>query len=94
MIAGGELRAEEYIASLFDRIDRLDPRVHAYLQLDREGALFKARELDARAKRGERLGKLAGMGIAIKDNICVESLQATAPLGSWRVSVLPTARQL
>ena len=61
----------------FERIERLDPKIHAYLQLNRDGALAKARELDRRAKRGEKLGRLAGLGVAVKDNICVRSLQAT-----------------
>lgn len=77
MVARGEIHAEDYIVSTFERIDRLDSKVHAYLQLNREGALSKAKELDRRAKRGEKLGKLAGLGIGVKDNICVESLQAT-----------------
>ena len=77
MVSRGEMSAEEYIASMFERIDRLDSSIHAYLQLDRDGALAKARALDRRARRGERLGKLAGMGVAVKDIICVRSLQAT-----------------
>jgi len=77
MVSKGEMSAEEYIGSIFDRIERLDSRLHAYLQLNREGALAKARELDRRAKKGERLGRLAGMGVAVKDIICVRSLQAT-----------------
>ena len=78
MVSRGEMRAEEYIQSLFERIDKLDPGIHAYLQLDREGALAKAKALDRRARTGERgLGRLAGMGVAVKDIICVRSLQAT-----------------
>jgi aspartyl-tRNA(Asn)/glutamyl-tRNA(Gln) amidotransferase subunit A len=77
MVARGELSAEEYIQSLFERIDRTDSGIHAYLQLDREGALAKAKDLDRRARRGERVGKLAGLGVAVKDIICVRSLQAT-----------------
>jgi len=76
-VGRGEMSAEEYIWSIFDRIERLDSKIHAYLQLDREGALAKAKELDRRAKKGERLGRLAGLGVAVKDNICVRSLQAT-----------------
>ena len=77
MIRRGELRAEEHIASIFEKIDRFDPQLHAYLQLDRDGALARAREIDRRARRGEKLGRLAGLGIAVKDNICVSSMQAT-----------------
>jgi aspartyl-tRNA(Asn)/glutamyl-tRNA(Gln) amidotransferase subunit A len=78
MVAEGEVSAEEYIGSIFAKIHRLDPKLHAYLQLNREGALAKAKELDRRAKRGERAGRLAGLGVAVKDNICVRGLQATA----------------
>jgi aspartyl-tRNA(Asn)/glutamyl-tRNA(Gln) amidotransferase subunit A len=77
MVTRGDLSAEEYIGSIIDRIDRLDPKVHAYLQLDRDGAMGKAKALDRRVKKGERLGGLAGLGVAVKDNICVKSLQAT-----------------
>jgi aspartyl-tRNA(Asn)/glutamyl-tRNA(Gln) amidotransferase subunit A len=77
MVSKGETSAEEYIGSVFERIDRLEPKIHAYLQLNREGALAKAKELDRRAKKGEKLGRLAGLGVAVKDNICVRSLQAT-----------------
>jgi aspartyl-tRNA(Asn)/glutamyl-tRNA(Gln) amidotransferase subunit A len=77
MVSGCEMSAEEFIGSIFDRIEKIDPKVHAYLQLNRDGAMAKAKELDRRAKRGERLGRLAGLGVAVKDNICVRSLQAT-----------------
>jgi aspartyl-tRNA(Asn)/glutamyl-tRNA(Gln) amidotransferase subunit A len=77
MVSKGEMSAEEHIASIFERIERLDPKIHSYLQLNREAALAKAKELDRRARKGERLGRLAGLGIAVKDNICVRSLQAT-----------------
>jgi aspartyl-tRNA(Asn)/glutamyl-tRNA(Gln) amidotransferase subunit A len=77
MVTRGETKAEEYAHAVFERIDKLDPSIHAYLQLDRDGALAKAKALDRRAKMGERLGKLAGIVIAVKDNICVRSLQAT-----------------
>src|SRR2546421_9895235 len=72
------MSAEEYIGSIFGRIVSFDSKLHAYLQLNREGALAKAKELDRRAKKGERIGRLAGLGVAVKDNICVRALQATA----------------
>ena len=77
MVQSGELSAEEYVSFLFERIEQVDTKVHAYLQTDRDRAVAKARELDRRAKRGEKVGRLAGLGIAVKDNICVKSFQAT-----------------
>src|SRR5579863_9033837 len=96
MVSMGEMSAEEYIASIFDRIERLDQKIHSYLQLNREAALARARELDRRAKKGERLGRLAGLGIAVKDNICVRSLQATCAsriLGGFNPPYSATAVQ-
>ncbi|HEV2389556.1 MAG TPA: amidase family protein, partial [Nitrososphaerales archaeon] len=71
------MRAEEHIESMFETIDQFDKTIHAYLQLDRDRALVKAKALDRRARGGEKLGRLAGMGVAVKDIICVRSLQAT-----------------
>jgi aspartyl-tRNA(Asn)/glutamyl-tRNA(Gln) amidotransferase subunit A len=78
LVSRGEMSAEGYIESIFENIKKQEPGVHAYLQLDHDAATAKAREVDRRARRGERLGRLAGLGIAVKDNICVRSLQATA----------------
>ncbi|MDA4118343.1 MAG: Asp-tRNA(Asn)/Glu-tRNA(Gln) amidotransferase subunit GatA [Thaumarchaeota archaeon] len=73
----GALSAEDYIESIFEAIQKREPDIHAYLQVNREAALAKAKDIDLRAKKGERLGRLAGLGVAVKDNICVDSLQAT-----------------
>ncbi|MEK7241850.1 MAG: Asp-tRNA(Asn)/Glu-tRNA(Gln) amidotransferase subunit GatA, partial [Planctomycetota bacterium] len=51
--------------------------VRAYLLLDREGAVRKAQELDVRPKKGAGLGLLAGIPIAIKDNMCTSGLKTT-----------------
>lgn len=51
-------------------IDALDGRVGAFLEVDRAGALQRAEELDRRRARGEPLGPLAGVPIALKDVLC------------------------
>ena len=53
--------------------ERLNETLNAFLEIDREGALRRATELE---KRGAA-GPLAGVPIAIKDNICVRGLQAS-----------------
>lgn len=60
------------------QIDAKDENIHAYLALDREGALRKAAEIDAAAAKGEALGVLAGVPIGIKDVLTQEGLPATA----------------
>lgn len=52
------------------RIDAVDGRVGAFLEVDRDGALRQAAEIDDRRARGEPLGPLAGMTIALKDVLC------------------------
>ena len=62
----------------FERIDAEDKTIHAYLALDREGALKKAAEIDAAAANGESLPALAGVPIGIKDVLTQHGLPATA----------------
>ncbi len=72
-----ELTAQEVVEGLFAYIEEVEPIVRAYLCLDKEGAMRKAQELDGRLKKGEKLGPLAGIPVAIKDNICTKGLRTT-----------------
>ncbi|MCX7951102.1 MAG: Asp-tRNA(Asn)/Glu-tRNA(Gln) amidotransferase subunit GatA [Clostridiales bacterium] len=72
-----EISCVELTKSTFDRISKVDDKIGAYLQLDEEGALKKAREVDEKIQRGEETSFLAGIPMAIKDNICVEGLKTT-----------------
>ena len=73
----GELSVIEYINALLQRINDNDPEIHAYLTITKDMALKKAKEIDAKLKRGEKLGKLYGVGIAVKDNICTKDIKTT-----------------
>src|SRR5262245_39703855 len=53
--------------------ERLNETLNAFLEIDREGALRRAEEIE---KNGNQ-GSLAGIPIAIKDNLCVKGLQAS-----------------
>lgn len=76
LLSGG-LTAQEAVEGVFAHIEEVEPIVRAYLLLDREGALRKAQELDARPKKGEGWGLLAGIPIAVKDNMCTSGLKTT-----------------
>ena len=62
----------------FAQIEEKDPEIKAYLSLNKEFALDKARAVDKKIKNGEEIDLLAGIPCSIKDNICIEGLPATA----------------
>ena len=75
-IKKGYVSTEEYIAKIFDHIKKVESNVHAYISLN-DLAIERAREVDSAVKRGEKLGKLAGIAIAVKDNICTSNMKTT-----------------
>jgi aspartyl-tRNA(Asn)/glutamyl-tRNA(Gln) amidotransferase subunit A len=73
----GAITAEEVARSYLDRIARFDGRVHAFLHHDPDAVLQQARAIDDRRRRGERLGRLAGVPVAVKDNLCTLGVPTT-----------------
>ncbi len=67
----------ELVHAALQRIGELDGHVHAFLSVDRDAALVAARQWDARYAGGEDLPPLAGIPIAIKDNICTAGFPTT-----------------
>ncbi len=68
-IAHGERSAEEVVCACLEQITRGDHGLRAFLSVDADGALDRARAVDAARARGETLGPLAGVPVALKDNI-------------------------
>jgi aspartyl-tRNA(Asn)/glutamyl-tRNA(Gln) amidotransferase subunit A len=75
--AKGDVSAEELVRACIERIEARDETVHAYLSVDVEGSLERARDIDARRAKGKPLGPLAGLPLAIKDNICTRGRATT-----------------
>ena len=73
-----EITSEKLTEDYFSRIEKKDPEIQAYLSLNKEFALDKARAVDKKIKSGEDVDLLAGIPCAVKDIICVENLPATA----------------
>lgn len=72
-----EISAEELTQSVFERIAQVEDKVKAYVTLTEETALAKAREVDKKIKAGEKIGWLAGIPTAIKDNMCTKDILTT-----------------
>ena len=66
-VAGGALSATDLVEAALARIDRLDPELHAFIRLDREDALARARAMDRNRGRIDEAGPLAGVPLAHKD---------------------------
>lgn len=66
----GEVTSVELTRHALDRIDRHDAAIHAFLRVDRAGALEQAERIDRRRRAGERIGPLGGLPVAIKDLLC------------------------
>ncbi|MEO3767448.1 Asp-tRNA(Asn)/Glu-tRNA(Gln) amidotransferase subunit GatA [Streptomyces sp. B5E4] len=77
-IAAGDVSAVEVAEAHLARIEAVDEKVHAFLHVDREGALARARAVDAKRERGEKLGPLAGVPLALKDIFTTEGVPTTA----------------
>lgn len=73
-----EFTAFELTKEFFDYIETRDKEVQAYLSLDKVGALAQAEAVDIAIAKGEEIGMLAGVPMAIKDNLLVKGLPATA----------------
>ncbi|WP_163509418.1 Asp-tRNA(Asn)/Glu-tRNA(Gln) amidotransferase subunit GatA [Fodinicola acaciae] len=86
-IASREVSSREVVDAHYDRIAKIDDRVHAFLHLDHEGARKQADEVDARIASGEKLGPLAGVPLALKDVMVQKDIPTTCGskiLEGWR----------
>ena len=77
MLKTKEISSVELTKSVFDRIDKVDKKVNAYVTLDKENALKTASEIDKKRTDGHELSPLAGIPIGIKDNISTKGLKTT-----------------
>ena len=73
-----EFSVSEITKEFFDFINVEDKKIDAYLSLNEEYALKQAQEVDAAIAKGEELDLMAGVPMAIKDNILIKDLPATA----------------
>jgi aspartyl-tRNA(Asn)/glutamyl-tRNA(Gln) amidotransferase subunit A len=69
-IAAGDVKSVAVTKAVFEQIEKHERTIGAYISIFEEQALAKAREIDDKIAAGEPVGKLAGVPVAIKDNMC------------------------
>ena len=76
-IKTGEIKVVDATRAVLDQIDKEDSNYHCFVTVDRENALLKAEIIQKKIDSGELTGPLAGVPMAIKDNMCTEGLLTT-----------------
>ncbi|MCK4905509.1 Asp-tRNA(Asn)/Glu-tRNA(Gln) amidotransferase subunit GatA [bacterium] len=72
-----QISCVEITTSIYDRIEKLDKNINSYITLTKELALQKAEEVDKKISKGEKIGSLSGIPIAIKDVISTRDIRTT-----------------
>ena len=83
----GEITSVELTNQHLNRILEVDEKVHAFLYVDKDGALAQAKEVDAKRAKGEKLSPLAGVPLALKDVLTQKGIPTTCGskmLEGWR----------
>lgn len=81
-LRAGEISSRELVTACLERIERLEPRLHAFLTLDAAGALAQAEQADRRLAEWRKNPEgspppLLGLPIAVKDVLCVAGMRCT-----------------
>jgi aspartyl-tRNA(Asn)/glutamyl-tRNA(Gln) amidotransferase subunit A len=76
-VCAGRLTAQEVLERCYARISRTDPHVHAFLTLSEDRAVRAAEKVDSTVRGGGDPGLLAGVPIAVKDNISTRGVRTT-----------------
>ena len=72
-----EISCVEVVDYYIKEIENKEDKIDAFLLLQTEDALKKAKELDEKIAKGEKVGRLVGIPIAIKDNMCTRGVKTT-----------------
>ncbi len=77
-VVSGRASAAEICGAFLERIANVNPTLGAFITIDPERALAAARAVDAARAAGAPLGPLAGVPVALKDNLCLRGMRTTA----------------
>lgn len=76
-IRSGDITVPEATQAVLERIRTQEPAIHAYVTVDEEGALKRAAQVQARVQDRTLVSPLAGVPVAVKDNLCTKGLRTT-----------------
>ncbi len=77
LIQSKQRSAVEITQEYLQRIEKLEPQLKSFLSITNELALQTAKQVDEKVSKGEEIGLLAGIPIAIKDNMSTKGIQTT-----------------
>ena len=72
-----EISSEDIVKSVYNRISQVEDKLHSFVTLTEKEALLQARKIDENFKKGQSRGLLAGIPVAIKDNMCIKNVKTT-----------------
>lgn len=77
-IKAGEVKVKDAVLDAFAQIETVENDINSYVTvIDKEEVLKKAEEIQAKIDAGELTGPLAGVPVAIKDNMCTKDVLTT-----------------
>ena len=71
-IKAKEVSVTDAVEAVLEQIDKKEQTYHCYVTMDKENALKKAEEVQKKIDAGELTGPLAGVPVAVKDNMCTD----------------------
>jgi len=77
-ITSNNVSVKELVNDIFAKIDHKDPEINSYICTTKDNAIAQAENIDKLIQNKEKLPPLAGMPIAIKDNICTKGVTTTS----------------
>lgn len=76
-IKAKEVTVEEAVGAALAAIEKKEKTVHSFITVDKEGAFKRAREVQKQLNAGALQGLLAGVPVAVKDNLCTKGMRTT-----------------
>ena len=76
-VASGAVSAQSIVKEFLARITEFDGEIGAFVFVDHEGAIKQAQAIDDRVAKGDTIGRLLGVPVAVKDNLCTKDILTT-----------------